>query len=221
MAAQGIAHVVAETSAHRAELARAVFALGYHAEIYGDYQELLAAKPRQGVIVAEDIAAQGGAAGLIDAMAALGFWCPIIATSTDVDIRRVVAAVRAGALDYLGWNLEPDSLRISLEDALLESDAGSAARRETVEAQNKLKKLTPRELQVLDHLVAGSSNKEIAQKMEISPRTVEIHRANVMSKLEANHPADAIRLRLAAGGQSVSLHAQVPDAIGLKRTPSE
>ena len=201
MAGKGVVHVVAQSSADRAELARAVFSLGFHAEIYGDYQELLNTRPNRGVVVAEDIIAQGGIVALIDAMSDRGFWRPIIATTSSVDIRRVVDAIRIGAFDYLGPDLGPEVLQMALEGALLDADARGAARREALEAQDALSKLSPRELEVLDHVVAGSSNKDIARKMEISPRTVEIHRANMMSKLGANHSADAIRCRLAASSQ--------------------
>ena len=73
-----------------------------------------------------------------------------------------------------------------------------ATHRQAVEARSKLSLLTQRETEVLDLLVAGSSNKQIARDLEISPRTVEIHRANMMAKLGANHAADAVRLRLEA-----------------------
>lgn len=205
MAGKEIVHIVAQSSADRAELARVVFSLGYHAEIYADYQELLTTRPSRGVVIAEDIPPQGGVVMFIEAMSTLGFWRPVIATSSTVDVRRVVAAVRAGACDYLGPDLEASVVQHAVEAAVLDAEDRGAARREAVEAQDALSRLSHRELEVLDHLVAGSSNKEIARRMEISPRTVEIHRANMMTKLGANHPADAIRCRLAAGSISEPL----------------
>ena len=67
-----------------------------------------------------------------------------------------------------------------------------------IEARDRISKLSAREREVLDWLAEGSSNKAIARELEISPRTVEIHRANMMNKLGARHAAEAVRLRLEA-----------------------
>ena len=72
------------------------------------------------------------------------------------------------------------------------------ARRRMIEARNRISNLSRREREVLDWLAEGSSNKAIARELEISPRTVEIHRANMMSKLGARHAAEAVRLKLEA-----------------------
>lgn len=198
MALEKHVHVVALSSIERAEQARACYALGYHAEIYGNYEELIAARPFRGLILGEDIAERGGIGALVSGMSAHGMWLPIIATSVVVEAPRVVEAVRCGALDYLSLPLEQDRLRAALETAVAEGQARGSAQRQAVNARAKLATLTARETEVLDLLVAGSSNKMIARELEISPRTVEIHRANMMSKLGAHHAADAVRLRLEA-----------------------
>ena len=77
-------------------------------------------------------------------------------------------------------------------------DAHVQARRKMVEARNKIAMLSPREREVLDWLAEGCSNKMIGRELGISPRTVEIHRANLMSKLGTDHSAQAVRLRLEA-----------------------
>ena len=89
------------------------------------------------------------------------------------------------------------SLRISYPS---EADhAYAAARRRMIEARGRIENLSAREREVLDWLAQGSSNKTIARELDISPRTVEIHRANMMSKLGASHAAEAVRLRIEAG----------------------
>ena len=198
MALDKTAHIVALTSVERAEQARACYALGYHAEIYGNYEELIAARPYRGVVLAEDMIERGGVGALLAGMAARGFWLPVIATAALADPHRVVEAVRAGALDYLPLPLQREPLFAALETAVAEGQAMGGAQRQAVQARARLATLTPRESEVLDLLVAGSSNKTIARELQISPRTVEIHRANMMAKLDAHHTADAVRLRLEA-----------------------
>lgn len=199
MPGKGTVHIVADSSATRAELARAAFALGYHAEIYGDYRELVEAKPNSGTILAEDVAAQGGVVALIGDMASAGLWRPVVATASAVELRQVVDAVRSGAIDYLAPTIEAAALEAALDHARLDIETKGEVHREAIEAQSRLAKLSGRELEVLDHLVKGMSNKAIAIALQLSPRTVEIHRANMMTKLGANHSAEAIRCRLAAG----------------------
>lgn len=198
MIADTTIHIVALSSLERAEQARACYAADYHAEIYSNYDELLAAAPRRGLVLAEDIVARGGIAELIAGMGRHGFWLPVIAFAHSAEPQRVVAAIRAGALDYLALPLDPARLGATLGRAQEEALARGAVQREAVEAQARLERLTAREREVLDLLVAGASNKIIARELAISPRTVEIHRANMMAKLGAHHAADAVRLRLAA-----------------------
>lgn len=198
MAFEKIVHIVALSSIDRAEQAGACYALGYHAEIYGNYDELVAAQPSRGLVFAEDIAERGGIGALVAGMAAHGFWLPVVAAAHGVEPRRVVEAVRAGALDYLPLPLDRNGLRAAFETALAEGRAMEEAHRQSLQAKAKLATLTHREHEVLELLVAGSSNKMIARQLAISPRTVEIHRANMMAKLGAGHAADAVRLRMEA-----------------------
>ena len=127
-----------------------------------------------------------------------GMWCPVIALSAKIEPRRVVNAVRAGALDYIALPLEPNDLAVALAQAQRDASEQCAVQRRAVEARTKIDALSARERQVLEALANGSSNKIIARDLGISPRTVEIHRANMMTKLGAGHAADAVRLRLEA-----------------------
>ena len=116
-------------------------------------------------------------------------------------LSQVVEAIQAGALDFLQLPLTEDELRRMI--AHVHSDAGrhAEARRRLIDARRRIGTLSRREREVLDWLSEGCSNKAIARELEISPRTVEIHRANMMDKLGANHAAEAVRLRLEAGFQ--------------------
>lgn len=192
-------HCVEGESRVRAELARSVLALGHHAEIYGSIEELVDHRPQAGIILARDDRKQGGIARLIDGLAERGIWLPVVATDSQPTTGRIVAAVKAGALDYLPLPVEIERLGATLDRIAGEAQRHLEARRRMIEARNRIAALSNREREVLEWLAGGSSNKTIARQLDISPRTVEIHRANMMSKLGARHPADAVRLSFEAG----------------------
>ena len=196
-------HIVGGTSRTRAEQARLAFSLGHHAEVYSDLDELFDRPPRSGVIIACEDVLEGGVVALLDELGNQGIWVPLVAATVEPGVEEVVGAIQAGALDYLQLPLTEEELGRMV--AHLESDAGrhAEARRRLVDARRRIGSLSKREREVLDWLSEGCSNKAIARELEISPRTVEIHRANMMDKLGANHAAEAVRLRLDAGFEEV------------------
>lgn len=196
-------HFVEPNARLRAELARVAYALGHHCELYSDLSELAAHPPRGGIIVARDCAQTGGIASFLERLLNLGIWLPVIATEVAPCPSRIVEAVKAGAIDYLALPLESERFLRSLARVAKEAERATASRRRTLEARQRIATLSGREREVLEHLAAGGTNKLIARELEISPRTVEIHRANMMSKLGARHSADAVRLRLEAKVESV------------------
>ncbi|WP_315900257.1 response regulator transcription factor [Qipengyuania aquimaris] len=193
-----VLHIVDGSSRSRAEQARKGFELGLHCEVYSDAAELLAAPPQRGVVLARDDEGEGSAQEVISTLATLGEWVPVVATSVDPRPTKVVEAIKCGALDYLRLPLRDGRLMAMVARINEEADAFVAARRKVAEARNRIATLSPREREVLDWLAEGRSNKMIARELSISPRTVEIHRANMMSKLSASHSAEAVRLRIEA-----------------------
>jgi FixJ family two-component response regulator len=190
-------HIVGGDSRSRAEQARIAFALGHHAEIYADFSELLERPPEEGIVLAADEPAEPTRT-LIDRLGAMGVWLPVVFVAEAPQIERVVEAIKAGALDYLALPLEMGTFARRLGSILTESGEFTGRRRREVEAQHAIGLLSRREREVLELLSAGCSNKEIARNLAISPRTVEIHRGNMMTKLGAGHAADAVRLWLDA-----------------------
>ncbi len=191
-------HFIDPCSRQRAELARVGFALGHHCEVYGDLSELAAHPPREGIIIACDTAEDGGVAMILDRLGRLGIWLPLIAAEAQPRPGRIVEAIKSGALDYLTLPLDPERFTRCLDRIAQEAEEFGTARRRMIEARDRISSLSSREREVLDWLAEGSSNKAIARELDISPRTVEIHRANMMTKLGARHAAEAVRLKMEA-----------------------
>lgn len=182
------------------------FELGHHCEIYSDLAELMAIPPSRGIVLARDDEGAGCASDVLRVLADAGIWIPVVGTSLQPRPGQVVAAIKAGALDYLRLPLREERLGETVARIEREAEAYGHARRKMVEARNRIAALSPREREVLDWLAEGRSNKMIARELHISPRTVEIHRANMMNKLGAHHAAEAVRLRIEAhldGGQKI------------------
>ena len=198
MASKPTLHIIDGSSRSRAEQARVGFERGYHCEIYSDLSELISSPLDRGVILARDDQSSSSVEQILSSLARNGIWMPVVATSEKPRPRQIVAAIKAGALEYMGLPLRPERLDEAIERILQEAEAYGKARRKMVQARNRLESLSPREREVLDWLAEGCSNKLIARELEISPRTVEVHRANMMSKLGAHHTAEAVRLRIEA-----------------------
>jgi two-component system response regulator FixJ len=192
-------HIVGGDSRLRAEQARLAFSMGHHAEVYSDLAELLDMRPNEGVIVACESVLTTGVDRLLERLGDGGVWLPVIAASHAPDVDDVVQAIRAGALDYLRLPLTEAEYARMVSHVIADAGRHAEARRRLVEARQRIGVLSRREREVLDWLSAGCSNKAIARALDISPRTVEVHRANMMEKLGATHAAEAVRLRLEAG----------------------
>jgi two-component system response regulator FixJ len=123
---------------------------------------------------------------------------PVIVITGHGDISLAVEAMKIGAVDFLEKPFDDDQLIAAVRSAL-SRDANAAKRKaELADIQDKLAALSNRERQVLDGLVAGNANKTIAFDLGISPRTVEIYRANLMTKMGANSLSDLVRMAMLA-----------------------
>lgn len=192
-------HIVDGDMRSRAEQARTVFALGHHAEVYDELEELLKRPPETGVLLIRQGVLEPTLTELLDRLGDQGLWLPVVVCAVDPELERVVAAIKQGALDYLQLPLDHTRLARSLTTVEREAATHGAARRRLNYARGRVQTLSRREREVLEWLAEGSSNKVIARELEISPRTVEIHRANMMGKMGARHAAEAVRLWLESG----------------------
>ena len=129
----------------------------------------------------------------------LGVRLPVIVMTGQGDIATAVRAMKAGAVDFIEKPFDDDLLLAIIETALATA-AGRASRERTIEdAVALIAKLSPRERQVLERILAGRSTKLIAHDLGISARTVEVHRARMLERLRTRSMAEAIRLAVIAG----------------------
>jgi two-component system response regulator FixJ len=127
---------------------------------------------------------------------AIGFVPPIIVITGQGDIQTAVLAMKAGAFNFLEKPYEDEVLLAAIEAALAASPDDHIHR--AVDSAQRIARLSPREREVLDALVAGASNKVIAFDLGLSVRTVEVHRARMMERLGTRQLAEAIRLAVLA-----------------------
>jgi len=123
---------------------------------------------------------------------------PVIIMTAHGDVATVRTALKSGAVDFLEKPVDPDALLVAVRSAL---DADAARRRAALDAegtQRRLSVLTARERQVMELVAKGCHNREIATTLGISPRTVEVHKARVMEKLEVQSVPELVRIVLRA-----------------------
>ena len=124
---------------------------------------------------------------------------PVIVMTGHGDIPLAVEAMKLGALDFLEKPFEDERLVKMIETALSQTCVDQKNEAVNDEIAARAASLTPRERQVMHGLVAGQSNKVIAKDYEISPRTVEVYRANVMTKMQASNLSELVRLAIRVG----------------------
>lgn len=128
-----------------------------------------------------------------------GVLLPVVVMTGHGDINVAVQAMKAGAVDFIEKPFEKAALLGAIEQGFDRLEQAGKRHARAEEARAKLLALTPREFEVLEGLVRGHPNKTIAYDLGISPRTVEIHRANLMTKLAVVSLSEALRIAFAAG----------------------
>lgn len=169
---------------------------GTHVEPYEDLSEIQGRWPPDALVLIHD---KGSAVPeMMEDLVRSGNWLPVVAFAEAPEARRIVDAILAGAIDYIPWPFGEAELTAMLETAEGRANGvGSARLREAV-ARSRIERLTPREREVLNGVANGHSNRLIAEQLAISPRTVEIHRANMLQKIGAQHTSEAIRIAIEA-----------------------
>jgi two-component system response regulator FixJ len=192
----GKVHIVDDDEPVRESLAYLCLTGGLEAATYASPLALLEAAPalREGCIVTDVRMPEMDGLSLIAKLHERGVQLPMVVITGHGDVPMAVAAMKAGAVDFLEKPFDDEIFLTTVRDALGRSQRGAPPRAASAEGlEGKLALLSERERQVLDRLIDGEANKVIAQNLGISPRTVEIYRAKVMTKMEAASFADLIR----------------------------
>jgi len=203
MSQSGKVYIIDDDPAMRDSLDFLLGSAGFNVRLFGSAQTFLQELPdMEAGCVVTDIRMPG-----IDGMELLRQLhsasslrkLPVIIMTGHGDVPLAVEAMKLGALDFLEKPFEDERLVSMIETALSQTNAGSKSEAMTVDIASRLASLTPRERQVMQGLVVGQSNKAIAKNYDISPRTVEVYRANVMTKMQAGSLSELVRFAIRAG----------------------
>jgi two-component system response regulator FixJ len=136
---------------------------------------------------------------LLKRMKSLDSPFPIVIITGHGDVALAVEAMKLGAVDFLEKPFEDDRLIGMIETAIRHREPAAKDEAVTRDIAGRVDSLSPRERQVMEGLIAGLSNKMIARNYDISPRTIEVYRANVMTKMQAGSLSELVRLAMRAG----------------------
>ena len=203
MSPNSVVHIVDDDDAMRSSLATVLEDAGYEVHAYSRAEEFLDQdRDVTSACVVSDVRMPGidGLNLLCRLRATYKGRLPLVLITGHGDVHLAVAAMKAGAVDFLEKPFDTETL-LDAVNAALHTQMDAAFRSQALEAADrKLKILTPREYDVLEELVAGLSNKEIAAKLDLSPRTVEFHRAHIMDKTGARNLPELVRLWMLVDG---------------------
>ena len=188
--------VVDSNDHRRASLTRKLLDCGFYAEPYQDFSEFEERFPSDGIILVFDDGKT--LKSVLKRTFEAENWIPTIAYSDGRDSSRIVEAIAAGASDYLELPMNIRTLldRIKLIRARGERQFGLMRR--GAAANKRLSELSPREMEVLERLTEGGTSKIIGRQLNISHRTVEIHRAHILEKVGAANFGETVRLAVEA-----------------------
>jgi two-component system response regulator FixJ len=201
MAADRIVHVIDDDEAMRDSLAFLLDTAGIAVKTYDSATGFLDALPgiESGCVVTDVRMPGMSGIDLLRRLREAGASMPVIVITGHGDVPLAVEAMKLGAADFLEKPFDDEALLSSIRSALTRRRAYEEEVGRVAEVQARLASLSARERQVLDGLVAGNPNKTIAFDLGISPRTVEVYRANLMTKMAAASLSDLVRMAIVAG----------------------
>ena len=194
-------YVVDDDDAALDSLVMLLAAEGLPAKGFPSPAEFLNALPREprGCLITDLRMPDMDGVELIRALRDQGIIIPVIIVTGHADVTKAVDAMKAGAADFIEKPFESELILRLVRACLEENDDAVDANASRSRVKERLDSLTARERQVLDLVVEGASNKIVAGRLGISPRTVEIYRASVMSKMRADSLSELVRMTLVSG----------------------
>lgn len=211
MPTEKLVHIVDDDDSVRRSVAFMLKHAGYRVESYASGVEFLkeARHAERGCVLLDVRMPEMDGLEVQQEMAVRGIDMPVVILTGHGDVGVAVKAMRAGAINFIEKPYAKEALLAAIEEAYGRLDRQHDKDLKANEAQVRLASLTGRERDVLNGLVAGNPNKTIAYDLGISPRTVEIYRANVMEKLRARSLSEALRIAFIAQEAGV-LEAPMP-----------
>jgi two-component system, LuxR family, response regulator FixJ len=198
---KAIVHVIDDDDVVRQSLAFLLGTAGIDVQTYESAVAFLdvAAKVKLGCVITDVRMPELSGVDLLRRLRELKLGVPVIVITGHGDVPLAVEAMKIGAVDFLEKPFDDEVLLASVRSALNQLDRDSKRQAERNEIEGRLAALSSRERDVLEGLVAGHANKQIAYDLGISPRTIEIYRANLMTKMQAASLSDLVRMALIAG----------------------
>ena len=196
-----VVHVIDDDEAIRQSLEFLLHAAKMVVKTYSSAASFLEALPGIGPgCIVTDVRMPGmNGIELLRRLRELKVGVPVIVVTGHGDVPLAVEAMRIGAADFLEKPFDDEVLLASVRSALREQGAETERRNARAAVESRVAALSNRERDVLNGLVAGRANKQIAFDLGISPRTVEIYRANLMNKMQAGSLSELVRMALMVG----------------------
>ena len=204
MAKRGLVYVVDDDEAVRDSLQWLLEGKDYRVRCFESAEAFLSRyDPREVACLVADIR-MGGMTGmeLQDRLLERHYPLPIVFITGHGDVPMAVQTMKKGAMDFIEKPFKEEELLALVERMLDQAREAFSSHQEAASRDALLARLTTREAQVLERIVAGRLNKQIADDLGISIKTVEAHRANIMEKLGANKVADLLKIALAPGAKA-------------------
>jgi two-component system response regulator FixJ len=193
-------HIIDDDAAVRESLVFLLSTSGQPAVAYDTAAAFLSvADEARGCIVTDVRMPEIDGLELVRRLNAMGLELPVIVITGHADVPMAVEAMKSGVHDFIEKPFDETTMLHAITRALERQSNRDGRHADQVAAEARLAALSPRERQVMQGLVAGKANKVIAHDLGISPRTVEIYRAHVMSKTGAASLSELVRIALAAG----------------------